>query len=73
MPVLDGIQATRSIKSLWPQVRVVVLTVYAAERTGALAAGADAFLLKGDSVESMVAALSPNMPQRRSNEATGVL
>ncbi len=58
MPVMDGLQATRWIKRHWPQVRVVVLTMYASERTGALAAGADAFLLKGDPIERLVDALS---------------
>ncbi len=62
MPVMDGLQATRWIKSHWPQVRVVVLTMYAAERMGALAAGADAFLLKGDPIERLVDALSPGTP-----------
>jgi DNA-binding NarL/FixJ family response regulator len=58
MPVMDGLQATRWIKSHWPQVRVVVLTMYAAERIEAMAAGADAFLLKGDPIERLLNALS---------------
>ena len=64
MPVMDGLQATRWIKGHWPQVRVVVLTMYAAERLAALAAGADAFLLKGDPIERLVDALSPSTPLR---------
>ena len=47
MPVLDGLEATRRIKGQWPEVRVIILTMYARYRTKALAAGADAFLLKG--------------------------
>ncbi len=62
MPLMDGLQATRWIKTRWPHVRVVVLTMYAAERNGALAAGADAFLLKGDPIERLLDALSPAAP-----------
>jgi DNA-binding NarL/FixJ family response regulator len=46
MPVMNGLEATRRIKRQWPEVRVVVLTMYAAHQAAALAAGADAFLLK---------------------------
>jgi DNA-binding NarL/FixJ family response regulator len=44
---LDCIATIRTIKSRWPSVRVVVLTLYATERSAVLLAGADAFLLKG--------------------------
>ena len=47
MPVLDGLEATRRIKEEWPEVRVVVLTIHPGYRAEALAAGADAFLIKG--------------------------
>jgi AhpD family alkylhydroperoxidase len=50
---IDGLEATRRIKSQWPQVRVIILTVYLQYRQQALAAGADAFLLKGGTVESL--------------------
>jgi CheY-like chemotaxis protein len=46
-PVLDGMETTRRIKQRWPEVRVVALTMYAECREGAMAAGADAFLVKG--------------------------
>jgi CheY-like chemotaxis protein len=63
MPVMDGLQATRLIKDQWPHVRVVVLTVYAARRAEALAAGADAFLVKGCPAEELLQAiLSPAKP-----------
>jgi DNA-binding NarL/FixJ family response regulator len=64
----DGLEAIRLIKSRWPQVRIVVLTMYAARRAAALAAGADAFLLKGcpaqDLLDAIVnhAALSTTSP-----------
>ena len=57
MPGLDGVQATRRIKQQWPAVPVIVLTMYAAEQTAALAAGADAFLIKGRAPELLLNAL----------------
>jgi two-component system response regulator DesR len=50
---MDGLEAIRLIKSRWPQVRIVVLTMYTAHRAAALAAGADAFLLKGCPAEAL--------------------
>jgi len=47
MPVMDGIEATRQIKESWPQVKVIVLSMYPKYRQEALAAGADCFLVKG--------------------------
>ena len=47
MPVLDGLEATRLIKYRWPEVRVIMFTMYANHRINALNAGADAFLVKG--------------------------
>lgn len=44
---LDGLAAIRTIKRRWPDVRVVVFTMYATDRAAVLLAGADAFLLKG--------------------------
>jgi DNA-binding NarL/FixJ family response regulator len=47
MPVMDGLEATGIIKDRWPEVKVIVLTIHASSRMDALAAGADAFLVKG--------------------------
>lgn len=57
MPVMDGLEATRRIKSQWPEVKVVALTMHANYRSQALAAGADAFLLKGCTAEELQAAI----------------
>lgn len=57
MPVMDGLEATRLIKKRWPTVRVVVLTMYPTYRAGALAAGADAFLVKGCPAEKLFEAM----------------
>ena len=53
MPVMDGLEATRIIKAKWPQVKIVVLTMYSDYQPEALSAGADAFLLKGCPVEEL--------------------
>jgi len=54
---MDGLEAIRLIKSRWPQVRIVVLTMYTAHRAAALAAGADAFLLKGCLAQDLLEAI----------------
>jgi len=46
MPEMDGLEAMRLIKSQRPEVKVIVLTLHGDYREEALAAGADAFLVK---------------------------
>lgn len=58
MPMMDGLEATRRIKSRWPEIHVIVLTIYTAQQKAALAAGADAFVIKGGSPERLLTALS---------------
>jgi DNA-binding NarL/FixJ family response regulator len=57
MPLMNGIQATRIIKERWPTIKVVMLTMYAAYQSDALAAGVDVFLLKGCPAEELFAAI----------------
>jgi DNA-binding NarL/FixJ family response regulator len=57
MPALDGLTATRLIKQSWPEIKVIVLTMYSANRTDAMNAGADAFLVKGCSPEKLLRAI----------------
>jgi DNA-binding NarL/FixJ family response regulator len=57
MPAMDGLEATRLIKDKWPEVKLVMLTVYRAFRTEALAAGVDAFLVKGCPPEHLLEAI----------------
>jgi DNA-binding NarL/FixJ family response regulator len=54
---MAGLEAIRLIRSRWPKVRMVVLTMYTAHSVAALAAGADAFLLKGCTAETLREAL----------------
>jgi DNA-binding NarL/FixJ family response regulator len=58
MPILDGVRATRLIKSRWPQVKVVILTFERAYLGEAMAAGADWFLVKGGPTEELLRAIS---------------
>ena len=53
MPEIDGLEATRLIKNRWPQVKVMMLTMFPSRRPEALAVGADRFLLKGGTAESL--------------------
>jgi YesN/AraC family two-component response regulator len=57
MPVMDGIEATRRIKSQRPEVKVIMLTIYAEYQAEALAAGADEFLIKGEPTEILQRAI----------------
>jgi DNA-binding NarL/FixJ family response regulator len=58
-PEPDGLEAIRMIRSRWPAVRIVVLTLYATDRASAREAGADVFLLKGCSTSELRAACLP--------------
>jgi len=60
MPEPDSATTIRTMKSRWPEVRIIVLTLYATGRAAALEAGADVFLLKGCPTGELLAALIPN-------------
>ena len=57
MPDLDGLAAAREIRSRWPEVRILVLTVDPSCSREALAAGADAFVTKGEPPERLMSVL----------------
>lgn len=57
MPLLDGLEAARRIKKLQPEIRVVITSMDARHRGAALAAGADAFLVKGTSSRDLLGAV----------------
>jgi len=48
MPELDGLAATRLIKSRQPEIKIIILSLNACCKADAVSAGADAFLTKGD-------------------------
>jgi len=60
MPEMDGMEATRLIKARWPEIKIIVLTLYAAYREQAMAAGANIFLVKGCPNEMLLAAILNN-------------
>jgi DNA-binding NarL/FixJ family response regulator len=57
MPVMDGLEAARLVKDRWSEVKVVLLTMYPTYRAQALAAGVDAFLVKGCPPEQLLKAI----------------
>jgi DNA-binding NarL/FixJ family response regulator len=69
-PRLDGMATIQMLKSRWPAIRIVVLTMFATDRASMLAAGADAFLLKGCPTSELLAAVMPGWPTRLANSAS---
>jgi|RhiMetdeSRZDD1v2_1073273.scaffolds.fasta_scaffold03890_6 DNA-binding NarL/FixJ family response regulator len=59
MPTLDGIEATRQITAMFPSVRVIVLTSFAADEKvfPAIKAGALGYLLKDSGPEELIRAI----------------
>jgi two-component system, NarL family, response regulator LiaR len=59
LPRQDGIAATKQIKAALPDVRVVMLTSHTTEHEviGALSSGADAYCVKGTSVDNLLTAI----------------
>jgi two-component system, NarL family, response regulator LiaR len=59
MPVMDGPEATRRIRELSPDARILVLTTYATDEFifKALRAGAQGYLLKDASVDELLGAI----------------
>ena len=68
-PRLDGLTTIQMIKRQWPAIRIVVLTLYATDRAAVLAAGADAFLLKGCPTGELLDAVIPGEPTRLAKAA----
>ena len=56
---LDGLTVIRIIKRQWPEIKIVVLTMYATDRSAVLLAGADVFLLKGCPTHQLLEAVIP--------------
>lgn len=63
MPKMDGIEATFKIKEQYPQIKVVVLSMFDQYTTiqQALKAGADAYVLKNSGLKTLVLAVEQAM------------
>jgi DNA-binding NarL/FixJ family response regulator len=59
LPILDGIEATKEIKTRWPSVEVVAMTSFVEEAKvrGALEAGAAGYLLKDADADEVAGAI----------------
>ena len=55
--LMDGLEVPRIIKERWPQVKVIMLSMYRSYQAAALAADADAFLVKGRPPEELFEAI----------------
>lgn len=63
MPVIGGLCVTRWIQQNWPDIKVIILTMYPHYEEEALAAGAERFLLKGRedySIQDEIQSLFPS-------------
>jgi DNA-binding NarL/FixJ family response regulator len=66
MPFCSGLEATRKIKSEFPNKKVIILTVHTDELSEAILAGASSFLLKDSPPEILFNAM------RDSNSGNGL-
>ena len=55
MPGMTGIEVTRAVKHRWPEVKIILMTMFADYRPTAIEAGADTFLTKGIPPEHVLA------------------
>jgi two-component system, NarL family, response regulator LiaR len=60
LPQMDGIEATRQIRTQCPAVRILMLTSHTEETEiiAALSCGADGYCIKGTSIEQLLAAIA---------------
>jgi DNA-binding NarL/FixJ family response regulator len=54
MPGMSGLEVTREIKNKWPEIKVILMTMYVDFRSKAIEAGVDAFISKGIPPEHML-------------------
>jgi DNA-binding NarL/FixJ family response regulator len=59
MPVMDGIEATKKIKSLYPKIKIIILTTFDEDDYvfNGLKNGADGYILKDSGSEEIVGAI----------------
>jgi DNA-binding NarL/FixJ family response regulator len=67
MPVMDGLEATQRIKASWPNVKVVLYSLYPGYHDEATLAGADYFLIKGSPGTPLAETILSFFPSRDIN------
>lgn len=72
MPEMDGIEATHIIKTNSVNTSVVVLSMYPEYQESALAAGANAFISKGDSPDRLLEALTEASERIQTDRAASI-
>ena len=53
MPGMSGLETTRQIKAKWPEIKIIILSVFTDYQALALEAGADGFISKSDPPETL--------------------
>jgi CheY-like chemotaxis protein len=53
LPVMSGLEATRQVKIKWPQIKIIVMSVFPEYQVLAQEAGADGFVSKSDPPEKL--------------------
>jgi DNA-binding NarL/FixJ family response regulator len=68
MPGLTGVEVTRQIKNRWPQMKIVLMTMFADYCSKSINAGVDAFITKGIPPEDVLSVIRgigrPGSPER---------
>jgi DNA-binding NarL/FixJ family response regulator len=64
MPTMGGLEATRCIKAKWPQIKIIIISIYPDYQAIALNAGADSFVCKSDPPERLRKALAEVMQKK---------
>lgn len=70
MPRMDGLQATRSIKAQYPEMRIILLSMYDNEELiqAGKEAGANRYLLKGTASQELVKAIKEDLLLQEGNQ-----
>lgn len=74
MPVMNGVDATRHLKTAMPEIKVIVLTVFDVQeyREAAMASGASGYLIKKLLIEDLVPAIREAGIEDPGPQATGL-
>jgi DNA-binding NarL/FixJ family response regulator len=57
MPCMAGVEVAQRIKSAWPEVQIIMLSMHAGYQKSALEAGVDSFIVKGTPADRLLDAV----------------